>query len=111
MNWTLISGIFAGLENLERSFKWSMSVGENARCAEIFYKHLSKGFPKSIEDVHTMFDEAYVYIWGEDHECDKTNKKEIKSLLYSVSDYYINTLELKAVNKIDYNVQVKRLLI
>jgi len=110
MNWVLTSGIFSGLRNLEDQFNWDMSVGENACCAEIFYKHLNKGFPKSIEDVHAMFGEAHAHTWGEDHECDETSNEEIQALLFAVSDYFIDQ-ELKTRNRSDYMDTVKRLLI
>ena len=105
MEWVLISGIFSGLDVLVEQHGWNMSIGENACCAEIFYKYLIKGIPESIKDVHAMFEEAYVYTWGEDHECDKTSKEEIKDFFFALSDYYKKESSSK-----DYIQRIQHLL-
>lgn len=88
MNWLLISGIFSGLTNLETYHGWNLSIGENSKLAEVFYKYLAKGWPKSKEDVNKMFEEAYVATWGPDHTCDETRDNEMREILLWVSDAF-----------------------
>jgi len=100
MNWTLISGIFSALENFEAQYKWSMSVTENASYAEIFYKHLSKGFPTSKKDVQQMFKEAHINTYGDNGLDEEPTIEEMENLLFCVMDSFPEIVNVDLLDKI-----------
>lgn len=88
MNWLLISGISSALNMLEEHENWDLSIGETAKLLESFYCSLESGLPKTRDEWITIFNNAHVYCWGKDHECDATKDSELEIFILSMADCY-----------------------
>lgn len=99
-DWTLISGIFAALQQFEEQCEWDMSVGENAHYAEVLYNRLSIGFPKTKEDIQEMFKTAHVFTYRNESEYEEATVKEMEILLFCVLDHFIDSSKQNYVERI-----------
>jgi hypothetical protein len=109
IKWILVSEIFGALRVMEDSHKWDLSSGECACLAESFYKDFSKGFPKTKDDLHVIFERANVNTWGKDHKCHKVSDAELKDFLFSLSDSWVDFEADKAgMNVVDYAIKILR---
>ena len=85
----LIAGICGALHQLEEQHKWDLSTGEIAAFLQVFYNRLKPGLPNNRAELQEIFNNAYIHVYGEDHECDLATTEEMLVLLDHCSDYYI----------------------
>lgn len=84
MNFQLITCIFSALYEFENNHGWDLSVGENARLAESFYRSFEASFPTCKDTLVAYFETAYIFTWGYDHTCDAVSNEELKVMIDAV---------------------------
>lgn len=98
MDWELIAGIFGALDQFENEMNWSLSIGERANLGQALYSELASTdfrlWPQNRRGWERVFEHAFRYTWGKEHNCDAINGEELNLFLHWIFDSIpLTTLE------------------